>query len=182
MICLGADALRHPAFLLGEQALRLGSATRRVSQRGAVGLDLAPESELLLAQRRGFGLERLGIPTALGLLLDLRTDQAKAFRSERRGAEEALTQRGEREPRLLRCREHGRSRLGFSIESGLLSRECGELSLDFQTSLAQRRLISHLRRQSLAELREVISHETQTGVAGLSLDDCGTPSDLGLAP
>ena len=50
MIGLGADALRDPTLLFCQQALRLGSATRRVGQCGTVGLDLPTEGELLLAQ------------------------------------------------------------------------------------------------------------------------------------
>ena len=56
------------------------------------------------------------------------------------------------------------------------------MPLDFKPSLAQRRLVGHLRRKGLAELGEVIGHEAQSGVAGLGLDDRRTAGDLGLTP
>ena len=77
---LRADALGHATLLLGEGALGIRADRRGLAERCPPGLDLAPQGELLLAQSRGLGLERIGVATARGLVLDFRTDEAQALR------------------------------------------------------------------------------------------------------
>jgi len=181
-IRLRADPEGDTTLLFGERPLRFGARGRGLGQRRSICFHLAPERELLLAQPGRLGLECLGVASALGGVFDLGADESQSLGSERCGAEEALAQRGQAEPRLLRrCQERCRG-LGLGVEQGLLRRERSKSSLDLEAPLAHGRLVRYLGGQGLAELSEVVGHEAQASITGLGLDHHRASGDLGLAP
>ncbi len=163
----------------GELRFELLPGADGVGQLGVCGVEVGLERGLLAAHLGGLGLQGLGITTDPHLV-GLTGQVPGAFGGQRRGPAEALLERGQPVPGLLR-----RATRGASAASCARARPRGRAPAcrACSTSVAagpDRLLVGDLAVELGAQLEQVVGEQPQPRVAQLGLHPGGPAGDLGL--